>query len=297
MYRLKWYSWIPTNLGILDYKFITYTQMSSNFGKNIKISKDKNENTLRYWNLDLKNFKDSLISYLTVSKGKEITPIGTISFQSISDEILRGIVSINFPNSFRISFYYELEMNGKVCIHTPSFQSNQIKYIDKSYLNIFAQITYMIIKQSLHGDSHHHQKIDYVLKVQENTFPVDTIIYTFAKHIKNVERDIKSLDTCVGHLKALNAIEEIRGYISYSNTFYELNKDKMNSNSKILVKNMGNVVISLEATVAKKHNHFTYLDTAKTTLLTIFTIIISLILIVFKKISNYSPPSTTQTLT
>ncbi len=283
MHKLKWYSWIPTNLGILDYKFITHSQMSSNFGKNIKISEDKNSNTLRYWNLDLKNFKDSLSSYLTVSKGKEIIPMGTISFSPASHRTLQGIVTINFSDSFRVQFHYRLNIHGKVCIYNPSFQSYKIQYIDKSYFDIFAQITYMIIKQSLHGDSHHHQKIDYVLKVQADTFPVDAIIYTFAKHIKNVERDIKSLDTCIGHLKALNAIEEIRGYISYSNTFYELHRDSMSSSSKTIVKNMKNVVSSLEATVAKKHNHFTYLDTAKTTILTIFTIITSLLLLLFKK--------------
>ncbi len=282
---LKWYAWIPTNLGILDYNFITFYQMSLNFGKNIKFSKDK-ENS-RFWNLDLKNFKDSLSpSFTSVSIEEEIIPIGVISFQPYyNNKVLKGIVIINYPDNFKVSFDYYLEENGKICIYNPRFSdTNQMQYIDKSLLTTFAQMIYMIVKQSLHGDSHHHQKIDYVIKVQQNIFPANRIIYTFAKHIKNVERDIKSLDTCRGHLKAINSIEEIRGYISYANTFYELNKDKMNHNSKILVKNMQNVIISLEATVAKKNNHFKYLDVSKTTFLTIFTLVISLSLMLFKDI-------------
>jgi hypothetical protein len=278
---LQWYNWIPTNLGILDYDFISKQQMSSSFGKNIKFSEDIEG--FRFWNLDLRSFQDSLPSYLTLSKGKETSGIGRISFYPSAKKILKGLVTIDYHDKFNISFEYYLEINGKVCISNPSFGLyNQIKDINNDLLNTFAQIAYMILKQSLHGDSHHHQKIDYVLEVQEGVFSSNKIIYTFAKHIKNVERDIKSIDTCIGHLKAINAIEEIRGYISYANTFYELNKDKISPESETLVKNMQNVVLSLEATVAKKDNHFKYLDIAKTTFLAIFALLISLSLFLFK---------------
>ncbi|MDQ7085470.1 MAG: hypothetical protein Q9M36_11325 [Sulfurovum sp.] len=231
---LKWYSWIPTNLGVLDYNFITPKQMYSNFGKNIKFSEDKT----RFWNLDLKNFKDSLSPYITTSHIKEISPTGTISFE-ILDSSLKGRVSIYYADTFSIGFNYSLERNGKIRIDSPYLgKSNQIKDIDTALMDTFAQIAYMMIKQSLHGDSHHHQKIDYVLKVSRDIFPADIIINTFAKHIKNVERDIKSLDTCIGHLKAMNAIEEIRGYLSYVNTFFALYKEELSQESKVIVENM-----------------------------------------------------------
>ena len=281
---LQWYNWIPTNLGILDYNFITKTQMCVNFGKDVKDSDNsKDSKEFRFWNLNLKNFQDSLPSYLTISKTRETTGIGTISFIPSPNQTLQGLVTINYPKKFFISCEYNLEINGKVCIFNPSFGDfNQIKYIDTALLHTLIQMMYMILKQSLHGDSHHHQKIDYVLEVQQDIFPINSIIYTFAKHIKNVEKDIKSLDTCIGHLKAINAIEEVHGYVSYANTFYELNKDDISPRSKTLVKNMKNVVISLEATVAKKNNHFTYLDIAKTTFLTIFALILSLSLFLLK---------------
>ena len=98
-----------------------------------------------------------------------------------------------------------------------------------------------------------------------------------------MERDIKSLNTCTGHLKAISMLyAEVKGYISYVNTFYELNKNIVSNKSKTLIKNMENVVTSLESTVTKKDNHFKYSDNAKTTLLSIFTIIISLSLFGFK---------------
>jgi len=277
---LRWYAWIPTNLGILNYDFITEKQIFSSFGKNIINSSDNN--TKRFCNLTLNNFQDSLPSYLTNFIGKEIIPIGCITISDLLKNFV-GNVRITYTNYFSIDFNYKLNVDGKISIFDPCFSySNKIKYISEDILETLAQICYMIIKQTVHGDNHHHQKIDYILKVNRDIFPADKTICTFGKHIKNVERDVKSLNTCTGHLKAINAIEEIKGYISYAKTFAELNKSIISDSSKTLMTNMENVVTSLEATVTKKDNHFKYLDNAKTTLLSIFALIISLSLFGFK---------------
>lgn len=218
-----WHCWVPTNLGTLSYDFVTHSQIKKNFGHTSKYSKD--DNCKRFYDLNLKSIIDSLPSYLTSKKNHEENPMGVITINN-SLSLFEGTVLLNYKESFQIEFEYTVEHNGKTKIFNTKYtiKDENLELPEKcndTLFDTFAQIAYMIIKYSLHGDNHHHQKIDYVLQVKRHKFSVKNIIDTFGKHIKNVERDIKSLSTCTGHLKAINSIEEVQGYISYVNTFHD----------------------------------------------------------------------------
>ena len=279
----NWYCWVPTNLGTLSYDFITHKQIKEVFGSQAKYS--PRFSCKAFYDLDLKFIIDSLPSHMTSTDLSEEIPTGVISIANTSSN-MEGRLLFEYRDTFRIIFNYKVQPCGKTSIFNAKYTIKDInlelpKNHNDSLFDTFAQIAYMMIKHAIHGDNHHHQKIDYVLKVQRNNFSVSNVIDTFGKHIKNVERDIKSIDRCRGNLKALNSVEEVRGYISYVDTFYALYKAHLpkTDTAHIKVKNMNNVLISLEATVRKKDNHIKYMDNPKTAFLTVVALIISLSLI------------------
>ena len=288
-----WYCWVPTNLGVLNYDFVTHSQIKKNFTSTSKYS--KKTNSKRFYDLDLKFIIDSLPSYLTFTTESEEKPVGVITINN-NDTNFEGTVILSYKESFQIEFEFNVEYNGKTKIFNVKYtiidkNLELPKECNDTLFDTFAQIAYMIIKYSLHGDNHHHQKIDYILQVQRDKFLVKNIIDSFAKHIKNVERDIKSISFCIGHLKAINSIEEVKGYISYVNTFYELNKDEIDKdNSSFLkIKTMDNVLVSLKSSVTKKDNRFKYLDNSKTMFLTISALAISLALFLLNIHAKIAP--------
>ena len=295
-----WYCWVPTNLGTLNYDFVTHSQIKKNFTQTAKYSQD--ESNKRFYDLDLKFIIDSLPSLLTSQTESEEQPIGVIKIKN-NDSFFEGTVILSYEESFQIEFEFCVEYNGKTKIFNAKYtiidENLELpQECNDSLFDTFAQVAYMIIKYSMHGDNHHYQKIDYILQVQRDKFFVKNIIDSFAKHIKNVERDIKSISFCTGHLKAINSIEEVQGYISYVNTFYELNKGEIetDSASSLKIKTMDNVLLSLKSTVAKKDNRFKYLDNSKTMFLTISALAISLALFALNIHSKIAPDTLSATI-
>lgn len=274
---LTWYCWVPTNLGELSFNFITLNQVKKRFTDSAKYS--NRFGTKVFFDLDLSFIIDTLDAFLITSRDKDESPFSVISINDNGDDF-SGKLSIFYRDSIKIISQYKVYRDGKVKIENLKYKilSNELDFPtdpDDDLFDTFAQISYMIIKNTLHGDNHHHQKIDYVLEVQRENFDACEILKTFGRHIKHVENDIKHISTCTGHLKAKNSAEEVKGYISYAKTFVKLYANDISGNCENQICFLQNISASLNANVTVKNNNHTYLDSFITIFLTFFALLVS----------------------
>lgn len=284
-----WYSWIPTNLGKLNFNYFAISKDIS--GKYKKIFKSRNRLLIR--DLDIRTISDT---YTPVSKW--LDPVMNKLLPSLDGEIFAsvdfficqknldftGVISLKYPEAFSVKANLDVKYNGKIKIDHFQYDLSEdgIELVfDKSFKDkiefedYLAQVIYILVKAIIHGDNHHHQKIDTAITVQRNHFSPRLIVKSLVQHIKRVEHDIKYLDRCYGQLKAKSAIDEMKGYRSYIKTFRSLFiknriKDKFEyvSNPQIL----DNIIDSLEASVNKMQLRYTY----KSAVLSIILVYIAL---------------------
>lgn len=274
---LTWHCWVPTNLGELSFNFITLNQIKKRFTNSAKYS--NRFGTKVFFDLDLSFIADTLDVFGIASRDRSESPFSVIYINDNGDNF-SGKLSIFYKDTLKIISQYKVCRDGKVEIENLKYKilSEELDFPDNpndELFDTFAQISYMIIKNTLHGDNHHHQKIDYVLEVQRGSFSACGILKTFGRHIKNVENDIKHISTCTGHLKAKNSSEEVKGYISYAKTFVKLYKDEIDRDCKNQICFLQNISDSLNANVKVKNNNHTYLDSFITMFLTFFALLVS----------------------
>jgi len=120
-----WYCWVPTNLGVLNYDFVTHSQIKKNFTSTSKYS--KKTNSKRFYDLDLKFIIDSLPSYLTFTTESEEKPVGVITINN-NDTYFEGIVILSYEESFQIEFEFNVEYNGKTKIFNAKYTIDLLRY-------------------------------------------------------------------------------------------------------------------------------------------------------------------------
>lgn len=278
-----WYAWIPTNLGILDFKYIGKIDNLSD------ICTDYDKTSINFWVEELQtktisdtytpvtknNVTDWMFRKILPSLKGEIYSNASISISKNKNKnngSMNGIIRLFYPEVCEVRAKVDIKPNGICKIYEVqlansldgNFWEEDFETMDE-FFDYLAQVIFIIIKYIVHSDNHHHQKIDTAIKVERaKAFSPLPIIDSLIRHVKSIESDVKKIDHCRGRIKIANSIEEAKGYRSYINTFYTLflikdgvfNKEDY-SNAKTYIKEpkiLDNIIASLEAHVSKSNN-------------------------------------------
>lgn len=297
-----WYSWIPTNLGILNFNYIAVN-------KNLIQSKYKSlsadNNQIKIEELSSSFISDSNLTdapflikkFVLPDNESEIFSYTNIEINNESYiDLFKGKIEIIYKDiNFTLSSDFEIEKNGKIKFFNfkSKVDSADFEIIlgnfknEEHFRDYIVQIFFVIIKSIVHGDHHHHQKIDVSINVLKNEFKPFEILNRLIKQVKSIEYDIKNFKNCGDELKIKNSIEEMKGYKSYIDTFSELfikNEDeKEYEKSKNI---LNNILLSLESSVKKVNNRQEDRDKIITFVYTYLGLFISINLLFFKLNNN-----------
>jgi hypothetical protein len=271
----SWYSWIPTNLGFLNFNYVAdFHNLLKVFGENnfsIKSTTDKKIVKLHETNLsDLNCF---ITKALDINEEKLSAEI-VLNNETIDNKVLgksqpskiSGTCNIAMPdnNIFQIKSIFTIERTGKIIIKDIIiiYQSEHINKIENNNtLNqTVANAVYTLIKKIVHGDNHHDQKVDTMIGVYTE-FEPRQILTDLGFQLKRIEKFVKT-----NHTPSLSLIYDIdkvyaynvaKGFQSYIETFNNLfledkedKEDKEKINLPFITKeNIENVILSIEAGV------------------------------------------------
>ncbi|MFA6193000.1 MAG: hypothetical protein WC665_11705 [Sulfurimonas sp.] len=288
-FKELWSSWIPTNLGKLQNEFIgNYDSLSDTFSaKYIKRHVvDSTFSTQQVVEISDMKISDTACLVTTIFNFifyEQIAPEGKITFDKLLDSnVLIGLVQIKYPNKKTnletcISTNFKLFQNGAVFLNNISIKYNDSETdiaLVKNHEREIANALYNFLKRVVHGDNHHHAKIDtlvYVHQVPNNpdfsTLGEMDICFTdiqehMSKKIKVKEREIKSnkQDNCDTWLKKIDVYHSLKGYFAYYKTFKNLFiDDKGNKDSLENVLESAEVISDkIELIVANRKSYVTH---------------------------------------
>jgi len=278
----KWYSWIPTNLGYLNYNYIADLNiLKSVFGGN-NVLKDKNQSNIK---IELENTHLSDINEIASSllKYDEVLPKAILNFnkrlkfntttrknQPIG---IFGDIIIEYDELLSISSDFDIRTNGLIEILNININYNEseINELELTYIleSTIANAIYTLIKKVVHGDKHHHQKIDTIIGVYTR-FDPKQILTDLGFQIKRLEKYIKNKDNVSSLAIFNNVIEEAHntavGFMSYIRTFHGLfingvQEEKRKHNNKnhyISLEGIENVVSSIKSIVDRNSNEIAH---------------------------------------
>lgn len=252
-----WYSWIPTNLGQLNFAYIgDSSSLHKVFGSNsFKVQSTSPSNKtihLQNTNLSDLNFINNFLNKITEAKDSAVI--------NITDEsnYFQGTVTIEYNKKVEIKGDFVVKINGEVKISNVSitYDTDKVNTIKSTPIldNTIVTAIYTVLKKVIHGDNHHEQKIDTFIGVYVESFNPIKILDSFAATIKSRERVVKdsTRNNCYYKQQKMLSAIEIDGYISYIETFNILFKTTENEASlKEKIQYIKNVAQSLKASVEK----------------------------------------------
>ena len=256
---MSFYGWIPTNKGHLEFEFISIPHFYKDFLKEKRVTFTEKEITL---NLE---FMDDAFVFRKVSKKRE--QILSMEATVLINNSLNGNIKISWIDSIIYS-KFKIYPNGIIEFLDFSVESNI--NID---ITTIRQAMFVIVKSFVHGDVHHHQKIDTALQIEDNMFNPTNISESLLNHIKRLERNVKLNNSCESTLKNENTLEEAKGYLSYFESFILLFPSEV---TKKNLKFSKNIIISLESLLQKRQNKKSYIDGFRTAIITFFGLFMTL---------------------
>ena len=254
------YGWIPTNKGQIEYEFISISSF-----ENKSILSFDSSGLSKSLNIKL-NFMDDAYIFRNISL-KNNTNLDTFAYITINNRLDGNIRIVwedtKFSSDFRI------------------YKNGIIKFVDFNYytktdnvdIESIKQVMYVLVKSWVHGDAHHHQKIDIALKINNNNFNTGKISKSLLNYIKRIERNVKLNSECDSNLKNENILEEAKGYLSYLETFVLLFPSKTTKLDLALSKN---IISSLESILNKRGNKVSYTNSFYTAIFTFLGLFISI---------------------
>ncbi len=273
IYKVKWFSWIPTNSGKIYFDYIKIPEIfypTKSFTKDfIKIKKHKKF----FKNLSTTFLSDSY-DFKKVLKldRKERASFATIYFLERSNNTITGLIKFLFYNSCSFISSFKIEKNGFI-----SFEYIKVKLLSKDInfndinkiIDNIKNILYIIIKNIVHGNTHHNQKIDIAIPVLD-TIDYNKIADSLLDYIKLTEVNVKIADECPVLLRNENFVYEMKGFLTYFKSFVLITNSKEVHKKYIFAKQ---VVKSLENIVERRkniRNHKKYFITGAFTFLGLF---------------------------
>jgi hypothetical protein len=252
----KWYSWIPTNIGYLNFNYIAdrenldavfgkdnyFLEFENNHQKKITIIKTylSDSNPLVNKILDKKEFYP--VAYLEFNRNMKfnhildkyqpnsITGKIILSFEGIDPDIALEDNSESQPETKeykKISAEFTIERTGKLCIENVQYiidSQMHVKNIDDTKLPELTAL-YTLINKVVHGDNHHFQKIDTMIGIYKEFVPKQ-ILTDLGFHIKRLDKFLKNESNDIGMILFSQDKEKIssyaKGFKSYIDTFNTL---------------------------------------------------------------------------
>lgn len=244
---LIWYGWIPTNKGQLNFDFIELPDILKSGRPNSSFEKNKK----LFENLDISYLSDSygFRKYLKSSRKSkfEFPATANVEFKN-NDTTIQGKLQIIYKDSCTLSTKFVCRKNGIVRFEGISYD---IDSIENDLLCQIKTLFYVLVKTLVHGDAHHHQKIDVALPIMDDEFKPSSVSLSLLNYIKLTERNIKNTKSCESLYRSENLVFEMNGYLSYFKSFTLLFEEKPVKHDFEFAKN---VVTSLRNTVEKRKN-------------------------------------------
>lgn len=271
--RTRWFGWIPTNRGKLNFSFIELPTPGSIPLKSKNTEFSYTENKKNYINLDLSYLSDSygykrFFKFSGKNSGVEYPATANVELEDKTTKI-QGNIEIIYKEFCRLSTKFTCEQNGVVEFENIFYDIDSIDNELKEIKSIF----YVLLKTIIHGDAHHHQKIDVALPITEKKFYPSVISSSLLDYIKLVERNVKITKECHSLFRNENLTFEIEGYLSYFRTFTLLfGEDAVKRDYEFAQ----SVIMSLKNTVGKRKNKEELMNGIKTASITFLGLIISI---------------------
>lgn len=253
----NWYSWVPTNLGQLNFSYIgDSSSLGKVFGPNhFKVQSTSPSNKiihLKNTNLSDLNSINNFINNIAEAKDSAVIDITDRSSH------FQGTVTIEYNKKVEIKGDFVVEINGEVKISnvTVTYDTDKVNTVTSTAIldNTIVTAIYTVLKKVIHGDNHHEQKIDTFIGVYVESFDPLKILDSFAANIKSRERVVKdsTRNNCYYKQQKMLSAIEVDGYISYIETFNTLFKTTENEDLlKEKIQYIKNVTQSLKASVEK----------------------------------------------
>jgi len=265
---LNWYGWIPTNRGKISFEFINVPDFLQNKNSYVDIIKD----SIKIENIDVSYLSDSYIfrKFSNKSKNKSIEQTATANLNLQKEkESIEGSVEICYKNFTNIKANFNIKLNGEI-----EFKELKIGIeLENDILLEIKKLLYILVKTIVHGDAHHHQKIDIALPIIEKTFDPKIVSESLLDYIKLAEKNTKNTKNCNSLFRNENIVYEIDGYLAYFKSFTLLFEDK---DIKKDFEFATSVVSSLKSTVQKRRNKTDFYNGLFTAFFTFLGILISI---------------------
>lgn len=248
----RWYGWIPTNRGKINFYFVK----PPSFLISQNTSKHQDKKNINYTNLDISYLSDSYgykkFLKLTHKSKVEYPATANVSFVLNSPQI-DGDVEIVYEKFCTLKSNFSIDSNGVVAFQNINYDIDSIE----NELQEIKTLLYVLVKTLVHGDAHHHQKIDIALPIMENEFNPKIVSSSLADYIKLAEKNTKSTNHCESLYRNENIVYEIDGYLSYFKSFMLLFDD---AEVKKEYEFACSVVASLKSTVLKRKNKVDFIN-------------------------------------
>ncbi len=266
----KWYGWIPTNLGKVKFEFIDEEYLKKQF-KTAKIQKVKEQLTISH--ADISYISDSPWFAKLFFWRKEYFSELDLTVKKKAEDFT-GAMKILYKDSIEFFAEFFICSNGEVEFTLKQINNPEsIEYVP--FLESIKQIFYVVLKSIIHGDSHHHQKIDIAINITHDRFDEKKILDDMLFYLKTIEKNIKHIKNDSIRLKQSVLLDEVEGYLSYIETFVLLFEQKESSKLEKKKKIAQNIKKSLQATINKREKKHQSKEHFKTVLLTIAALFIA----------------------
>ena len=310
-----WSSWIPTNLGTLRVEFIGDNPLIDTAFKDTKYEKNYDSdsflNDIIINNINISDTSCLLTRTLNLFRQSEYEASGHITFKKFikneSIDFIFGTVEIFFEEKVSIKSNYKLYLSGAFFLSDITILTDpndpSIKDIDFSTHeeDIVANALYNLIKRVVHGDNHHHAKIDTLISihrlqtnkkldsVSEHDIEKVKILNHISKSLKTMEKEIKTLPSkgCRDISLKTNSYNGMKGLLSYTKTFLNTfctqtmqDKEDLTPYAKKILKNMENILESAEITTEHLSKILNDKKSTGTTLLTLLSIFIAMSILI-----------------
>jgi hypothetical protein len=229
---MTYYCWIPTNASKLNYNLIARSKkFKDHLSPEAEFRKDNNCLYIDNYNIthllddeyiSTSTKLDEVLKNCLFLKTNALDQFLTLNLRK-DDTFYKGDITISFKdenpfdrekNSF-IAVDFKINLNGMIEFN--NYQHDNIEDYDEEK---DIQVLYVVLKSIIHGDSHHHQKVDTALTITSDKDGFyNHILSGLMQYLKYLEGDIKRVETKQNVHKLLDIQYSINGYISYIKTF------------------------------------------------------------------------------